>query len=50
MKEIKVALVGFGNVGKALARLLEKKQALLNTKYGFSTTITGRLTVASDKP
>jgi len=41
MKEIKVALVGFGNVGKALARLLEKKQALLNTKYGFSTTITG---------
>ncbi len=41
MQEIKIALVGFGNVGKALARLLEKKQALLNTKYGFSTTITG---------
>lgn len=41
MKKIKVALVGFGNVGKALARLLEKKQTVLNTEYGFSTVITG---------
>ena len=41
MKEIKVALVGFGNVGKALACLLEKKQTLLISEFGFSTTITG---------
>lgn len=41
MKKIKVALVGFGNVGKALARLLEKKQALLISEFGFSTMITG---------
>lgn len=41
MQEIKVALVGFGNVGKALARLLEKKQPVLQSEYGFSTLITG---------
>lgn len=41
MQEIKVALVGFGNVGKALARLLEKKQPSLRSEYGFSTLITG---------
>lgn len=41
MKKIRMALVGFGNVGKALALLLEKKQGLLNTEYGFSTVITG---------
>lgn len=41
MQEIRVALVGFGNVGKAFARLLEKKQAILRSEYGFSTLITG---------
>lgn len=41
MKEIKIALVGFGNVGKALVRLLEKKQPILKSEFGFSTKITG---------
>ena len=41
MREIKVSFVGFGNVAKALARLLDAKQATLQSKYGFSTKITG---------
>ncbi len=39
MREMKVILVGFGNVAKALARLLEKKQATLQKDFGFSTKI-----------
>lgn len=49
MQEIRVALVGFGNVGKALARLLEKKQAILRSEYGFSTLITGIATAHHGK-
>jgi homoserine dehydrogenase len=41
VQEIKIALVGFGNVGMALARLLEKKQPVLRSEFGFSTLITG---------
>ena len=41
MTEIRVALVGFGNVGRALVRLLAQKQELLRTEYGFSTLVTG---------
>lgn len=41
MVEVRVALVGFGNVGQALAELLEKKQQTLINEYGFSTRITG---------
>ena len=39
MREMKVILVGFGNVAKALARLLENKQATLQKDFGFSTKI-----------
>lgn len=39
MREMKVILVGFGNVAKALARLLEKKQATLQKDFGFSMKI-----------
>lgn len=39
MKEVKLALVGFGNVAKALTRLLDAKQALLQKEFGFSTRI-----------
>ena len=39
MKEVKLAFVGFGNVGKALVRLLDSKQADLQKTYGFSTKI-----------
>jgi homoserine dehydrogenase len=38
---IPVCLVGFGNVGKALVRLLEKKQPVLTSQFGFSTVVTG---------
>jgi len=41
MREMRVILVGFGNVAKALARLLEKKQAALQRDFGFSTKIVG---------
>lgn len=41
MREIKIILVGFGNVGKAFARLLERKQPVLNREYGIQTRITG---------
>jgi len=41
MKTISVCLVGFGNVGKALVRLLEKKQPVLRNQFGFETIITG---------
>jgi len=41
MREVKLALVGFGNVGKALVRLLDSKQPILQQTYGFSTRIVG---------
>lgn len=41
MKTIPVCLVGFGNVGKALVRLLEKKQPVLRHEFGFETIFTG---------
>jgi homoserine dehydrogenase len=41
MKEVKLAFVGFGNVGKALVRLLDSKKPILQQTYGFSTRIVG---------
>jgi homoserine dehydrogenase len=41
MNELKILLIGFGNVGKALARLLEVKQPVLSGQFGFSTRIVG---------
>lgn len=41
MREYRILLVGFGNVGKALARLLEQKQPVLQQEFDFSTRITG---------
>jgi homoserine dehydrogenase len=38
------AFVGFGNVGRAFARLLLRKQALLETQYGFNFRVTGIVT------
>ncbi len=37
----KLALIGFGNVGRALARLLIRKEALLESKYGVTFSFTG---------
>lgn len=41
MRELNLILVGFGNVGKAFARLLERKQSALAQQYGVRTRITG---------
>lgn len=41
MREYRLILVGFGNVGKAFSRLLENKQKVLNRDYGIQTRITG---------
>jgi homoserine dehydrogenase len=41
MKHYDLVLVGFGNVGRAFARLLQRKQADLQTHYDISFSITG---------
>jgi homoserine dehydrogenase len=41
MPHYKLAFLGFGNVGKALAKLLLDKQADIETKTGVTFTITG---------
>jgi homoserine dehydrogenase len=40
----RLCLVGFGNVGRALARLLQKKEAELAARYGLTTVVTGIIT------
>lgn len=40
----RLCLVGFGNVGKAFARLLLKKKAELTEKYKLTFTVTGIIT------
>lgn len=37
----KLALIGFGNVARALARLLTRKQGLLKSKYDLTFSFTG---------
>jgi homoserine dehydrogenase len=41
MKQLNVCLVGFGNVGRALARLLISKSAELRERYGIECRLTG---------
>lgn len=41
MEVIRLALVGFGNVGRALVALLESKQERLRHEFGFTTLVTG---------
>jgi homoserine dehydrogenase len=36
-----LAFIGFGNVARALVRLLERKRELLHTKYGITYSVTG---------
>lgn len=40
MTHYNLALIGFGNVGRAFARLLERKQDELKSTYGITYTIT----------
>ena len=41
MAHYKLALLGFGNVGRALARLLLRKESELKSKYDLTFSITG---------
>lgn len=41
MQQISLALVGFGNVGQALVRLLISKREILERDFGFTWKITG---------
>ncbi len=41
MPEYRLALLGFGNVGRALARLLLRKQADMQQHYGITFKVTG---------
>jgi homoserine dehydrogenase len=41
MKEYRLALLGFGNVGQAFLRLLQRKKDLLMQDYGVRFTLTG---------
>jgi len=41
MKNYRLAMVGFGNVGQAFARLILRKAPLLENEYLFSFTVTG---------
>lgn len=45
MKEYRIALVGYGNVGRALLHLLGTKQETLQKEFGFSTRVTGIATL-----
>jgi homoserine dehydrogenase len=41
MSTLSIIFVGFGNVGQALAKLLERKQSLLEEQYDFNYRIVG---------
>jgi len=41
MLNYRIAFLGFGNVGRALAHLLLRKRAELRARYGFTFTVTG---------
>ena len=41
MPHYNISLIGFGNVARALARLLERKRELLKSQYGITYSITG---------
>jgi homoserine dehydrogenase len=41
MSHYRLALLGFGNVGRAFARLLQRKENELETKYGINFIVTG---------
>lgn len=42
--EMRVAILGFGHVGRALARLLLRKAEVLRTDYNLAVTVTGLAT------
>jgi homoserine dehydrogenase len=49
MTHYKLALLGFGNVGRALAQLLLRKQEEIKEKYGITYSVTGIATGSKGK-
>ena len=43
-KELRLALIGFGNVGRAFASLLMQKETTLLNEYGLKPRVTGIIT------
>jgi len=41
MAHYRLAFIGFGNVARALARLLIRKQDVLKSQYGITFSATG---------
>ena len=41
MSDYKLAFIGFGNVARSLARLLMRKQSVLERDYGITFSVTG---------
>jgi homoserine dehydrogenase len=41
MKQISLIMVGFGNVGRAFARLIMRKKDILEAEYGLALSVTG---------
>src|SRR3972149_558479 len=41
MSHYNLALIGFGNVARALVRLLERKRVVLKVKYDITFSVTG---------
>jgi homoserine dehydrogenase len=41
MQQLRILLVGFGNVGRAFARLLDQKRSLLKNEFDLDTLIVG---------
>ena len=41
MTHYNLAFIGFGNVARSLARLLERKRPLLESKHGITYSVTG---------
>lgn len=44
MRHVRLLLMGFGNVGRALVSLLARKQALLEREYGITFQVNGVMT------
>src|SRR5260370_37827670 len=44
IRDVRLALIGFGHVGRAFARLLLLKQYLLRERYGLNPVVTTVLT------
>ncbi len=41
LQQIKIVLVGFGNIGRSLARMIVEKEAYLRNKYAIEILVTG---------